>query len=119
MRAGNAKPVTVPSERLTTSPMLVTGSGLWSLCHTKFAIVPSQDRVRIVASALDKSSAIGMRLNILVFIGAIRESRIAYPILEARVADRLGQRQALGIGAQGPKALPTKTDQVERKDHKA
>src|SRR6266478_6812349 len=81
MRAGNAKPVTVPSERLTTSPMLVTGSGLWSLFHAKFVIVPSQDRLRIVASAPGRSndsSAINvilMTLDILVFIGAIREHR--------------------------------------------
>src|SRR2546428_8911090 len=72
MRAGNAKPVTVPSGRLTTSPMLVTGTGLWSPCHTKFVTVPSQDRVRIAASAPDRSSAssavdvILMTLNMLV-----------------------------------------------------
>ena len=37
--------------------MLVTGSGLWSLGHAKFVIVPSQDRVRTGSSAPGRSSA--------------------------------------------------------------
>src|SRR6266403_3529830 len=50
MRAGNAKPVTVRSSKVTTSPILVTGSGLLSLLsrfRSRLVTPPSQDRVRI------------------------------------------------------------------------
>jgi hypothetical protein len=82
--------------------MLVTGSGLLSLCHTKFVIVPSQDSVNIVVSVPDQSSNAIDVILMMLDIRAIRENGIALgdPILQPRVADLLEQRQVLTTDGQ-------------------